>query len=216
MTDVAQMTCLNAALLQLGNEPVSDILDEQIEESGALFKLLRAMDLARDVVLGRHGWLCVLQYTVLTPEAAPPGNWKFPWQYLLPGDCIRPWEIGGIVFQGTEHECWGPRWQSATIDNDIGSRLLIRSRDKIDSLRIGYVRRPSSWMALAPHLLDAIGWELAGRTCYAINGDAAKAKDLKKEAEGKVLMAISVDGVQTGGEEPVSPSIPAMIRNLSR
>ena len=215
MTDAAQVQIVNTALALLGNEPVIDLGDDSLQGSGAAYKLMRSLDTARDVILRRHGWLCALTYTALSAEAAEAGNWKYPWLYRLPGDALRTWEIGGVVFGGTEFECWAPRWQTATIDSDLGAVQVIRSRDNVTALNIAYVRR-ASWGALDIHIADAIAHELAGRCCYSINGDQGKAERLKQAAEAKALMAISVDGTQEGSQEPIAPSIMQGIRNSSR
>ncbi len=214
MSDIAQLKVLNAALAALGNEPLADLTAASIQRSGAAQKLLRSVELSRDTVLGRHGWTCALEYTVLTPSAAPAGSWKYPWQYLAPNGCLLVWEIEGVQFNG-EATCWEPRWQVGTLDTDLGARHLIRSRDQIDSLNIAYVRT-CSWGALTPHLVDAIGFELAGRCCYSINGDQGAAARLANAGEKKILLAISVEGTQEGGQAPLAPSIPQMIRNYSR
>ena len=214
MADVAQLKVLNAALAALGNEPLTDLTDDSIQQSGAAYKLLRSIELSFDAVIGRHGWTCALEYVQLTPLAAPAGDWKYPWRYTPPGDCLLVWEIEGQLFNG-DAQCWAPRWQVGTVDTDIGARQIIRSRDSIDTLNVAYVRR-CSYGALTPHLVDAIGHELAGRCCFSINGDAGTAERLKNTAEKKILMAISVEGTQEGGQQPIAPSIPQMIRNRSR
>lgn len=215
MTDQAKLKVINAAQAELGNEPLTDLNDDSIQDSGSAYKLLRSIELSRDVVLARHGWLCALEYTTLTPQASPAGNWKYPFQYLAPADCLRIWEVEGTPLMFETRHRWGQKWELGTFDTDLGARQILRARHSFEQLPIAYVRR-CSWGALTPHLVDAIGAELAGRECYSINGDMAGAQKLKQSAEGKILMAISVEATQEGGQEPWAPSIPQAIRNLSR
>lgn len=215
MSDDAELMVLNAALAALGNEPLTDLNDDSLQGSGAAYKLLRSMDLSRQTVLSRHGWLCALEYTTLTPEPADAGNWKYPWQYRLPADALIVWEVAGECLWLEGQWACANRWQTATIDSDLGAIKVLRGLGQIDPLPIAYVR-DAGWSGLSASLLDAIGLELAGRCCYGINGDRATASDLKNQAEKKIALAIGAEAKQEGEQDPLAPSIPAMIRNRSR
>lgn len=215
MADAIQVDVMNTALAALGQEPVIALDDAALQQSVAATKLLRHMETSRDTVLRRHGWLCALEYAALPPSTLPGyANWRYPYVYMLPGNALRVWEIEGVLFNGQE-TCWGPRWQVGTIDANGGSAQQIVRSTSSDTLNLAYVRR-ANWAALDKHVLDAIGYEIAARGAYAVTGDRGKAKDAKAEAEAKVMLAISTDGTQEGGQPPWAPSIPQMLRNHSR
>ncbi|HEV2530953.1 hypothetical protein [Phenylobacterium sp.] len=216
MPDVVQVKAMNTALAALGQEPVAALDDAALQGSIAATKLLRHVDDARDAVLARHGFVCALTYTHLAPTPAPPGSdWRYPFLYQLPADALRIWEIAGQVVNGQEWTCDGRRWQLGSIELDDGaSRTVIRSSSDGD-LDVCYVRR-ASWGSLDIHVRDAIAQTIAARGAYAVTGDLAKQSKQEKTAETAVLLAISVDGTQEGGQPPLAPSTPAAIRNISR
>lgn len=218
MPDVAQVTIINSALFQLGQEPVADLSDASLQGSVAAVKLLRVMEEARDTVLRRHGWNCALNYRTLSPVvlANDPPNWRYPTTFLVPGDGLRVWEIENLL------ECfWGPRWQVNSVETQSGSQMVVRAAAgqgplagaSVDDLNVAYIRR-CNWASLDAHLRDAIAFDLAARGCYSVTGARDKALDAK--AEAKVLMAVSSDATQEGGQPPLAPSIPQALRNLSR
>lgn len=210
MADAAQVDMLNTALAILGQEPVAALDDAALEQSVAATKLLRHVEIARDTVLGRHGWVCALEYPVLVPATLPAySNWRYPYAYLLPANALRVWEIEGQL------ECdWGPRWQAGTAELDSAARKIIRA-DTAGPLNVAYVRR-ANWQAMDAHVRDAVAHDTAARGAYAVTGDLAKAAKVQQAAEAKVLLAISIDGTQEGGQPSLAPSTPARIRNAAR
>lgn len=225
MVDVAQVQIVNTALGLLGQEPVTDLSEASLQASISATKLMRHIEQARDTVLRRHGWLCALEYATLAP-AMPEGysNWRYPTVYYLPSDALRTWEIAGICPGGNAGftcdgpffgDGWEPRWQTGTFETDDGARQIIRAQNADASLNIVYVRR-CDWSSLDAHVADAIAFETASRAGFSITGASAVMKDMAQRAEAKVMMAISVDGTQEGGQPPWAPSIPQALRNLSR
>ncbi len=215
MTDVAKVTVMNTALAQLGQEPVPDLTEASLEDSLAAVKLLRVFDEGRDVVLARQGWLCALQYTTLSPVVIPNYvNWKYPTTYVLPGDGVGVWEIGGWPLTDYYGGYWRQRWELGTLDTDMGPQIIIRARNFADALNVAYMRR-CSWGALTIHLRDAVAFEIAARGCNAVTGDMNLAKKLEAAAERKVQMALSTEAKQIEGEETYAPSIPDSIRRYA-
>lgn len=215
MSDDARVKVVNTALGQLGQEPVADLSDTSLQGSNAAVKILRVLDDARDAVLSRHGWLCAMEYVALQPVViAGYSNWKYPTLYQLPGDGLEVWEIEGCPLTEYYSTFWGGRWEVGSIDTDMGPRRVIRSRDS-GGIKAAYTRR-ASWGALAIQVRDAIAWEAAARVCYSVTGDVNRTSQLKKEAEQKFALAVSKEGTQEGGQEPLAPSIPAALRAFSR
>lgn len=216
MADDAQVRIVNSALFQLGNEPVVDLSDTALQASNAAVKILRVLDSARDTVLARHGWLCAMAYAQLAPSVIDgAASWKYPTSYLLPGDGLRVWEIDGCPLDDWHRTHWGPKWELGTIDTDMGPRQIIRACDADPALKVAYTRR-CSWGALSAHVADAIAFDVAARACYSVTGDNTRASALMKYAENKALLAVSTDGTQEGGQDPLAPSIPAALRAYSR
>lgn len=215
MATDAQTSIVNRALFQLGQEPVADLSEASLQQSLSATKLMRVIEDSRDTVLRRHGWLCALSYQTLSPAVIPAEvNWRYPAVFLLPGDALRVWEIGGVVFNGHE-SCWAPRWQMGSTETNAGSRQIIRSINPCGTLNVAYVRR-CNWASLDAHVGDAVAFDLASRGAFSVTGDAGLQKKLETQAEAKALLAVSVDGTQEGGQPPLAPSIPAALRMLSR
>lgn len=216
MADAAQVQIVNTALFALGQEPVVDLSEAALQGSISATKLMRQIDAARDTVLRRHGWLCALEYVTLAPAILDGYvNWRYPAVYELPADALRTWEIEGITpdLGGDSGSCWEPRWQTGTFEIDDAARQIIRGMDVASNLNIAYVRR-ANWASLDAHVADAIAHELAMRAEFSITGAATKA--LMGKAEAKVMMAISVDGTQEGGQPAWAASTPAALRNGAR
>lgn len=238
MSDRNKVKVVNKALSRLGKEPVPDLGDASLAASNAAVKLLRVIEDVRDSVLRRHGWECSLTYQTLAPAAGAPvspsgaPNWRYQTAFPVPGDFLRVWEIQNpwmnLALNGlVPPDDWGmaaawpgpylpeERWQVNTVENDVGSTSQILTYDQLDSLNLCYVRRVG-WGALDPHLRDAIAEQLAFEGCFDVTGDQARADKLEKSAEGKIQLAISVDGTQEGGQPPLATSLPGLIRNVSR
>lgn len=230
MADVAQVSVMNKALFQLGNEPVTDLSDASLAQSNAAVKLLRVMDDSRKTILHRHGWVCALTYATLAPMASPPANFRYAAAFQCPGDFLRVWEVPNPFEDGVNSSVipagdfygWADpnfypveRWQLNTIENANGATSVIVTKDALSTLNLVYVRF-ASWAALDPHVSDAVAYDMAARGCYSVNGDQSAATKLEKIAEQRVLAAISVDATQEGGQPPYAPSIPASLRNWSR
>lgn len=227
MADTAQVGAINTALFQVGKAPVVDLSDNSLAQSQAAAKLMSQIEISRDKVLRRHGWLCALTYSCLAPAViANDDNWKYCNRFLLPGGALRVWEVrlptGGSFIDEIDLASFGlvgqvlpsEAWESGTIDTPQGPRMILRANHQ-DMLALSFTRR-ASWSALDTHVLDAIAFDCAARCAWNITGDRDLASDLKKEAEAQTLMAISVDSTQEGGQPALAPSNTARIRAISR
>lgn len=237
-SSTAQAEMINTALMLLGKEPVLDLSDASLAGSAAAVKLMRRIEASREVVLRRHGWTCALEYVQLSAAIIPGySNFRYPTVFLLPGDAVRVWAIEGQVAAGPELNCWEPRWQVGTTEVAGGPQLVIRAAASmgdgwlgdgfggdgwggvtdtaLSGLNVVYVRR-ADWGALDAHVADAVSYELAASSAYAVTGDLQVAAMLKKEVEPRISFAIGSDGTQEGGEPPPMASIPAALRNYSR
>lgn len=239
----AKTQIVNDALSWLGNEPVVDLSDASLASSIATVKLMRVIERAREVVLGRHGWTCALEYATLAPATianyVPPP--AYPSLFLLPADAIRVWSIEGDATTSALWQGWEPRWQVGTTEVDGSTRLILRgaapvSWDGLDgaglgfpfgglassasvgglsSIAIAYVRR-ADWASLDANLADAVSLTLAARGCPSISGDTSKTNALLKQAEAAVQLAIGSEANQEGGQPQLAASIPQRLRNIGR
>jgi hypothetical protein len=216
MPDAAQVQIINTALGVLGQEPVAALDEASLKASLSATKLMRHIEAARDAVLARHGWTCALEYVALSPAAIGGYvNWRYPTVYYLPGAALRVWEIEGVSVVAGGADCWGPRWQRGTVEDGAGARQVIRAQSGDGDLNVAYVRR-ANWTALDTHVADAVAYETAARGAYSVTADQGKAMKAGQAAEARILLAISVDGTQEGGQPSLAPSIPAAIRASAR
>lgn len=210
MSDALRVRAVNKALNLMGQELVADLSDASLQQSLAATKILRVLDDARDAVLARHGWARALSYVTLQPATLPGyTNFRYPTLYLLPGNALRVWEIDSCA-----EPHWLPRWQVGTEEAGDGAVLVIRST-QTDALNVAYVRR-ANWASLDAQIADAVGYEAGARAAYSVTGDQALAEKLAARAENKVLLAISGDATQEGGQPELAPSKPMLLRNMSR
>lgn len=214
-----QLDVINTALGATGKEPLIDLTAPTLAGSAAAQKLMRSIEPAREAVLSRHGWLCALEYPTLAPWAPPAAyvNWRYPAAYLLPGDALRVWEVGGDCDPAAPDGSL--RWEVGTFETEASARQVLRVTsswcaavaDPAGNLPISYVRR-ANWASLPGHMADAIAYETAARQAFSITGDKGLAKDLKQQAEMSLQQAIGLDATQSGGQPALAPSIPAAIR----
>lgn len=210
--DDLRVRVVNTALTALGQDPVEDLLEASLDASMAAVKVLRVLDDARDTVLATHGFFCAMTYGTLQVSIIPDqSNWKYPYTFLLPADALAVWEIEGTPLTEFYSPAWCGRWEIGTTD---GPRQFIRAKDSCP-LNAGWTRR-ADWGALSVLVRDAVAYEAAYRSAVSVTGDAATMKSLEGPKKTKLTDAISKDGTQGGGDPPLAPSIPAMIRASSR
>lgn len=193
----SKLQILNLALAALNEEPTP--AEDGAAATNAAIKLGRFLDLARDEVLQRHGWIAALEYRELA-AADEVGDWKYPYRFYLPGDCLRVWRIGNE----------GVAWEAGQRLLDGEERQIVRS-DAAGPLRVAYVRS-IGWSGLPPHLVRPIALLAAARGGETINGSAEKAERLEQRAELAIARAMGLDGTQQGGRDAPLPSRPAAIR----
>jgi hypothetical protein len=229
----AKTRAMNVALAQLGKLPVTDLNEQSLRASSAAMKLYAFIDDARDWVLERQGWLCAMTYAQLNPatdqQIAADNNWRFPVYYVLPGDCVKVWEvrtptliqpwwgdIDWIAFSELGPPVMeGEAWQVTTIDGEDGSSQKILRTDLQCALALSFTRK-CNWAAFPYTLLQAIGFELAALGCYTVTADQQRQAKLEQAAEQKVQMALSEEATQEAGMASIAPSIPARIRAITR
>lgn len=228
MTEAAQVEVINTALDALGKAQVTDLTEADLQQNAAARNLMAQLGPATRAVLTRHGWLCALSYGCIAEAQLPnDANWKYSHRYLLPAGALRVWEVRTPFFL---RQIWdeidpitfgeigpplrfGDEWEFATIDTDLGSQALVRSTI-CGTLAMSWTRI-CSYTAMPAPLRDAIALDAARRSAFNITGQAQMRAAMAAEAEKAVQLAISVDGTQQGGQV-LAPSIPAMIRMISR
>jgi hypothetical protein len=193
----SRLEILNLALAAVSEQPTP--AETGAAASNAAIKLARFLDLARDEVLGRHGWIAAMEYRELA-AAAEAGDWKYPYRFYLPPDCLRVWRV--------ENE--GAAWEAGQRLLAGEERQIVRS-DAAGPLRVAYVRR-MGWDGLPPHLVNPIALLAGARGGETINGSAEMAGRLEQRAELAIARAMGLDGTQQGGRDVPLPSRPAAIR----
>lgn len=224
----AEVDIYNTALGQLGKATVADLSTASLAQSGAATQLKRVANSSLETVLARHGWLCALNYDWLEPAVlANDTNWKYRTRYQLPAGALRVWEVrtpGEASFL-TEINLAsfglfgtplieGEAWETNRIDNGDGATLVLRTNLQC-GVAVAWVRK-CSYAALDPHVADAVAFDMAARVARNVTGDEGTAKGLEAKAEQKVLLAISVDSTQQGGQAPLVHQTMARIRDISR
>lgn len=229
MADAQQVLIMNKALFMLGKSPVSDLSNASLGQSAAAKKLFPQMDTSLLGVLTLHGWLDALTYVSLQPASIPnDSNWKYSAGYLLPGNFVHLWEINTpgslypfwsgwddlVQFGLVPPRCNAQAWEVGTIDTSQGAQDVLRCN--LDAgVCLSYVRR-CSYGALGQNLQDLVSYDLARTGAYNVTGQTSLADRLDKGWDDARAKAISADGMQQGGQAAIAPSIPAMIRNMSR
>lgn len=184
---VAATKIINGALVQLGEDTVAAV--DQDPAPSRLVKILPHLQPAIDAVLMRYGWLCALEYATLTPELSIPGNWRFPFHYVVPEGGLRFWEVSRTS-----------GWERGVHERDDGaSRAVLRATGG-GPLNVSYVKRRSA-DALDVNVTDAVIFELAARACGPITGSEEKALKLRKVADAAILSAMGSDGQDARPDE---------------
>ncbi len=183
--EAARLGAANLALAHLGEPPVETLALDDTSEMAR--KLLPFLDMARDLVLGRHGWRRALAYVTLE-DSGEAGDWRFPYVLHLPGDALRVWRVDPA--QG------GADWEAGTRALEGEERLVVRS--SAASLNVAYVRR-LGWDGLPERLIEPIAALAASRTAGAGQGDPGKAQALAREYEKALAAAVTADGTEAGG-----------------
>lgn len=186
---------VNAALAHLGEDATETIDLDQARSS--VRKVLRHLEDARDAVLSRWHWRAAMAYETLTAVDGL-GDWRFPFVFDLPPAALR------VVEVYTAGTACPPAWEIGTRETgEDGERRVIRCKTA-GPLDVGYVWR-IAWTSMPTPMADAVGFELAARSCVNVNGDIEKAADLRKKALAAFGAAVSADGTQRGGQEPEIP-----------
>lgn len=187
----SKLAAVNLALAHLSEDPTDTLGDTA---RGIVRKLLPFIDIARDLELSAHGWQEALEYSTLTADPTEPTNWKYKYHFILPGDCLRIWQVATPCVMWTA----GKRIRSGA------ERHVIRS-DSAGPLDVAYVRR-LGWDGIGPQLLAAIAAHLASLGAGSIQGDEGRAARLRGLAAEFRVSAAGRDGTQQGGQDVPFPS----------
>jgi hypothetical protein len=195
-----RLSILNTALGHLKEPVAPDLVSLRTNAE----KVYAQLDVCRQAILERHGWLCALEYETLQ-QAADISNWKYDAGFWLPADALRVWVVG-------EENPPYPviKWEAGTKTVAGVTRKVIWA-DGVTELDVAYVRDAPA-EALTANLADAIAYELAARTCGGVNGSEALAAKLAKEAPLYLAYAVGVDGTQEGGQDAMLADVPALVR----
>lgn len=178
--------------------------DETPAESGdtatnAAIKVGRFLDAARDAVLARYGWRQCLDHRTLT-VSAEVGEWRYPYYYYLPGDCVRVWSMSTADVA----------WEAGTRLKDGAERQVIKA-DSAGPLEVSLVRAVG-WDGLPQHLVRPIALQAAADACLVVNGNGNMAESLELRAARAIRSAMGIDAGQKGGQAVPLPDRMAALR----
>lgn len=172
------VTICSNALLQVGDKPIAS-LSESTDRALICANLWPQV---RDYILRKHPWPCARVTVDLAPEAtAYSADWAC--SYLLPGDCMRVWQVGQRGWR-YDYERQGRR-----ILTDATSLFLVYQKRLED---------PTQWDA---DMVDAASAEMAARLAYPITKSASLAELMTGKARAAMALAQAVAGQDNPGED---------------
>lgn len=174
--------CSNA-LLMLGAQTINSFDDES--ERATLCSNL--WENARDAVLRSHPWNCAVKRVQLAPLADAPA-FEWPYQFQLPGDCLRILSVG----EEGETPAYTVEGRAILCDESLLKlRYLYRNEDV------------PSWDSM---LVSAMEAYMAMTLAYPITKSQSTQETMAKLYEFKLRQARTVDGqeqpTETVGDTP--------------
>lgn len=164
--------CSNACLL-IGCSPIASLT----ESSDRAILMANIYDQVRLAALRRHPWNCAKEMVLLSPDTVtPPFQW--PYQFQLPGDCVRVLSVG----EEGEHP-----------DYRIRGRLIMSDET---SIKLEYIKNtddPNTYDALFNDYLCA---RLAFTAAYPLTKDSGLQKAMAVLMEQNLKDARLVDGLE--------------------
>lgn len=162
----SEVDLANMALTMLGQQPISDLTDDNNRANMADKRLADV----RDSVLRSHAWNCAMKRAALSKHATAPA-WGYDNKYTLPADFIR--------LVATEDEIVDYRIEAGNQGEDNDTVILTDN----DELNILYVYKITDVSKMDSTLKQAIATRLAADIAVAITGDAAQENAMMQKYE---------------------------------
>lgn len=160
----------NLALTKLGASRITDIggdTTKNAREARAVF------DAVRDAELRSRGWSFSLARDLIGPSGTPPA-WGYTYQYPLPTDCLRVWQVGDWLFTGPDISDYRSSQGPYTIE---GRNILTNYSELAgvpSPLRLRYVKRIEDTTQWDACFVEAFACRLAAELCEPITQSTSK------------------------------------------
>ena len=159
----SEITLCNQALGKLGARRVIDLDEESTEARACRLHYAET----RDEVLRAHRWNFAIRRVDLTQLATPPiFGWGF--QYELPEDCLRLFEVNGWEV-GRRPGYW-----------EVEGRVLLSNQDVA---QVRYISRVTDCNKFDALFIEALALKLASKIARPINGSAEMSNEFLTEYE---------------------------------
>ena len=149
----------NMALVMLGQQPISDLTDDN---NRANLVDTRLADV-RDTVLRSHPWNCAVTRASLTEDPETTPVWGYKKRFLLPGDFIK--------LVKTEYNTSDYQIESGNEGEDETAQLYLVTDE--DEMNITYVYQITDVSKMDVTLKHAIATRLAADIAIAVSGEVA-------------------------------------------
>lgn len=172
----SQVAICNLALLKFGSITITSIT-EDTREARACHSL---WELTRDDLLYSYPWkFALLRYTLGAPLAAAP-EFEYDYQYTLPADCLRVFEM----YESTEN------W---TVENGV---FLCNRNSADDDIYIRYIAKITDVSKYHPAFVKCLATALAAELAVKLKDDAKLRLSLLQELEMYVAKAYKLDAIE--------------------
>lgn len=172
----SQVAICNLALLKFGSITITSIT-EDTREARACHSL---WDLVRDDLLYSYPWkFALLRYTLGAPLAAAP-EFEYDYQYTLPADCLRVFEM----YKSTEN------W---TVENGV---FLCNRNSADDDIQIRYIAQVTDLTKFNPAFVKCLATALAAELAPKLKDDPKLRLSLLQELQIDVATAYKLDAIE--------------------
>lgn len=181
----SETDCLNDALGQTGNKPITGIDDGSPNANWCkvFYPTLR------QGLLRSHHWNFAEARQQLAKSATVP-TFEFSFAYDLPTDCLKIKEYNGVGINFWTSDPW--YWTKPMGFYKIEGRQLLTNDDPVLLVFVKDVINPTIW---DPLFYQVVATMLASKLAAAINKDTGMASMKMKEALGLMLpLAMATDG----------------------
>jgi len=174
---LTEVDIANMALTMLGQQPISDLTDDN---NRAKMANQRYADV-RDTVLRAHTWNCAIKRASLTGADGTAPAWGYANRFSLP--------TGFIRMAGTEDPLIDYRVEAG---NDTGSNTLFLLTDAT-AINILYIYQVTQVPYMDHTLKHAIATRLASEIAVALTGDMQQEHMLMQKYEAILMQATFED-----------------------
>lgn len=176
----SQTEIVNAALGKIGAETRLSSIGENSKAGRAA---TAAYTVARDALLADHPWNFAMKRAAL-PRLQSVPVFGYAYEYQLPSDCLRLYEVGGFYVWELRPGTKAPyALEGGKILTDIAAPLQLR-----------YVARVEDTASYSALFTEAFAWKLAVELAEPISGEKATRQLADRGYEAAIARARFVDG----------------------